>query len=182
MDRGLVDCSARIVLPIILLLILAWHQRSAPMRESGHHVARLRTAEAPALWLGLRVRWRCKGANQNNASGHEPACTCSFGHSKRDDHSATMCYMIAETGDCPFCKAIMRHTRTRHAPTLPRDEITRADPRRATHTIADPLTAPPARAHTTQCVQSRAPREHRLQLPLPHDEEARHRPQRVKRA
>jgi len=26
------------------------------------------------------------------------------------------------------------------APTLPRDEITRADPRRATHTIADPLT------------------------------------------
>ena len=90
-----------------------------------------------------------------------------FGHSKRDDHSATMCYMIAETRDCPFCKAIMRHTRTRHAPTLPRDEITRADPRRATHTIADPLTAPPARAHTTQCVQSRAPREHRLQLPLP---------------
>ena len=51
-----------------------------------------------------------------------------------------MCYMIAETGDCPFCKAIMHHTQTRHAPTLPRDEITRADPRRATHTIADPLT------------------------------------------
>lgn len=51
-----------------------------------------------------------------------------------------MCYMIAETGDCPFCKAIMHHTRTRHVPTLPRDEITRADPRRATHTIADPLT------------------------------------------
>jgi DNA-binding NtrC family response regulator len=44
--------------------------------------------------------------------------------------------MIAETGDCPFCKAIMHHTR--HAPTLPRDEITRADPCRATH--ADPLT------------------------------------------
>jgi transcriptional regulator of acetoin/glycerol metabolism len=39
-----------------------------------------------------------------------------------------MCYMIAETGDCPFCKAIMHHTQTRHAPTLPRDEITRADP------------------------------------------------------
>ena len=51
-----------------------------------------------------------------------------------------MCYMIAETGDCPFCKAIMHHTQTRHAPPLPRDEITRADPRRATHTIADPLT------------------------------------------
>jgi hypothetical protein len=34
----------------------------------------------------------------------------------------------------------MHHTQTRHAPTLPRDEITRADPRRATHTIADPLT------------------------------------------
>ena len=27
------------------------------------------TAEAPALQLGLRVRWRCKGANQNNAPG-----------------------------------------------------------------------------------------------------------------
>ena len=40
----------------------------------------------------------------------------------------------------PFCKAIVHHTHTRHAPTLPRDEITRADPRRATHTIADPLT------------------------------------------
>src|SRR6516165_9596801 len=39
-----------------------------------------------------------------------------------------------------------------------------------------------ARAHTTQRVQSRAPREHRSQLPLPHDKEARHRPQRVKRA
>jgi hypothetical protein len=37
-----------------------------------------------------------------------------FGHSKRDEHSATMCYMIAETGDCPFCKAIMHHTRTRN--------------------------------------------------------------------
>jgi hypothetical protein len=33
----------------------------------------------------------------------------------------------------------MHHTRTRHAPTLPGDEITRADPRRPTHTIADPL-------------------------------------------
>jgi hypothetical protein len=104
----------------------------------------------------------------------------------------------------------MHHTQTRHAPTLPRDEITRADPRRATHTIADPLTGDesddallrmpfkearaaaidafeeryvlPARAHTTQRVQSRAPRGHRSQLPLPHDEEARHRPQRVKRA
>ena len=34
----------------------------------------------------------------------------------------------------------MHHTQTRHAPTLPRDEITRADPRGATHTIANPLT------------------------------------------
>jgi hypothetical protein len=25
-----------------------------------------------------------------------------------------MCYMIAETGDCPFCKAIMHHTQTRN--------------------------------------------------------------------
>src|SRR5262245_8270954 len=31
-------------------------------------------------------------------------------------------------------------------------------------------------------VQSRAPRGHRSRLPLPHDEEARHHPQRVKRA
>ena len=51
-----------------------------------------------------------------------------------------MRYRIAETRDCPFCKAIMHHTQTRHAPMLPRDEITRADPHRATHTIADPLT------------------------------------------
>ena len=68
MDRGLVDCSARhraadhpSSVPCVALLAL--------MRESGHHVERLRTAEAPALWLGLRVRWRCKGANQNNAPG-----------------------------------------------------------------------------------------------------------------
>lgn len=25
-----------------------------------------------------------------------------------------MCYMIAETGDCPFCKAIMHHAQTRN--------------------------------------------------------------------
>ena len=68
MDRGRVDCSARhraadhpSSVPCVALLAL--------MRESGHHVERLRTAEAPALWLGLRVRWRCKGANQNNAPG-----------------------------------------------------------------------------------------------------------------
>ena len=40
-----------------------------------------------------------------------------------------MCYIIAATGDCPFCKA----TLTRHA-------WEQRDPRRATHTIADPLT------------------------------------------
>ena len=122
-----------------------------------------------------------------------------------------MCYMIAETGDCPFCKAIMHYTQTRHAPTLPRDESTRADPRKATHTIADPLTGDEsddallrtpfkqARAaaidafeeryvlqllERTQYNVSKAARlaDIESQLPLPHDEEARHRPQRVKRA
>jgi hypothetical protein len=72
----------------------------------------------------------------------------------------------------------MHHTQTRHAPTLPRDEITRADPltgdesddallrmpfkeaRAAAIDTFEELRAPPARAHTTQRVQSRAPRGH----------------------
>jgi len=120
-----------------------------------------------------------------------------------------MCYMIAETGDCHFCKAIMHHTQTRHAPTLPRDEITRADPRRAMHTIAELLTGDEsddvllcmpfkqARAaaidpfeerhvlhllERTQHNVSKAARPAGIesQLPLPHEEEARHRSQRVK--
>ena len=97
-----------------------------------------------------------------------------------------------------------------HAPTLPRDEITPADPRRATHTIADPLTGDDsddallrmpfqqARVghrrlqeryvlHLLELTLHNVSKAARLagiesQLPLPYDEEARHRPQRVKRA
>lgn len=55
-----------------------------------------------------------------------------------------MCYMIAETGDCPFCKAIMRQ-----APTLPRDEITRAT--RAGRRTPSPTRSPATRATTPYC-------------------------------
>ena len=63
-----------------------------------------------------------------------------------------MCYIIAETGDCPFCKAIMHYVL--HLLELTLHNVSKA-----------------ARLAGIE-----------LQLPLPYDEEARHRPQRVKRA
>jgi hypothetical protein len=125
-----------------------------------------------------------------------------------------MCYILAETGDCPFLQsnyASHADAPRTHAPTLPRDEITPADPRRATHTVADPLTGDDsddallrmpfkqARVaaidaseeryvlHLLELTLHNVSKAARLagiesQLPLPYDEEARHRPQRVKRA
>jgi len=114
-----------------------------------------------------------------------------FGHSKRDDYSATMRYMIAGNGDCPFCKAILHHAQTRHAPTLPRDKITRVDPRRPTDTAAGPLTGDesddallrmPFKEARVAAIDAFVERYVLHPLPLPHDGEARHRLQRVKRA
>jgi len=102
-----------------------------------------------------------------------------------------MRYMIAENGDRHFCKAILHHAQTRHAPTLPRDKITRVDPRRPTHSVAGPLTG----NESDDALQRMPFKEARVAaldafmeryllhlLPLPHDGEARHRSQRVKRA
>jgi hypothetical protein len=97
--------------------------------------------------------------------------------------------MIAENGNCPFCKAILHHAQTRHEPTLPRDKITRVDLRRPTHTVAGPLTGDesddallPFKEARATAIDAFVERYVLHLLPLPHDGEVRHRSQRVKRA
>ena len=70
-----------------------------------------------------------------------------------------MCYIIAETGDCPFCKAIMHHTQTRHAPPHPRYRATRSrPPTRAGRRTPSPTRSPLHLLERTQHNVSKAAR------------------------